>query len=168
MRVFSILLASACALAGTSAAAQWMWLDKDGHKVFSDRSPPVDIPAKNILKQPGMPARVPSEPLVSEKPPQAPAADPTVAGKPSALDKAVQEKKRLAEAAQAEQKRAEQERVEREKAQNCANAQQNMRTFDSGIRIARVNDQGERVVLDDDARAAELAKAQAAISANCH
>ncbi|WP_216088085.1 DUF4124 domain-containing protein, partial [Shigella flexneri] len=29
------------------------WVDKDGRKVFSDRPPPVDVPAKNILKQPG-------------------------------------------------------------------------------------------------------------------
>ena len=46
------LLALACTLP-LAAVAQWQWLDKDGRKVFSDKSPPPDIPAKNILKQPG-------------------------------------------------------------------------------------------------------------------
>jgi hypothetical protein len=35
-----------------TALAQWQWIDKDGRKVYSDRSPPSDIPEKNILKMP--------------------------------------------------------------------------------------------------------------------
>ena len=35
-----------------SALAQWQWIDKDGHKVFSDRSPPPEINEKDILKRP--------------------------------------------------------------------------------------------------------------------
>jgi hypothetical protein len=35
--------------------AQWQWIDKDGRKVYSDRSPPSDIQEKNILKRPAAP-----------------------------------------------------------------------------------------------------------------
>ena len=47
-----LLLAVACTWA-LGAAAQWQWIDKDGRKVFSDRPPPAEVPAKSILKQPG-------------------------------------------------------------------------------------------------------------------
>src|SRR5687767_2216612 len=47
-----LLVAAACALP-VLAAAQWQWIDKDGRKVYSDRSPPSDIPASKILRQPG-------------------------------------------------------------------------------------------------------------------
>jgi hypothetical protein len=33
--------------------AQWQWIDQDGRKVFSDQPPPVEVPAKSILRQPG-------------------------------------------------------------------------------------------------------------------
>ncbi|MBF9265764.1 DUF4124 domain-containing protein, partial [Paracidovorax cattleyae] len=47
-----LVLACACSWA-LGASAQWQWIDKDGRKVFSDRPPPTDVPARNILKQPG-------------------------------------------------------------------------------------------------------------------
>ena len=43
MRPLSLLLSAALLLAGTPAFAQWMWLDKDGRKVFSDRAPPPEF-----------------------------------------------------------------------------------------------------------------------------
>jgi hypothetical protein len=47
--VLSLLVA---VLLPFGATAQWVWLDKDGSKVFSDRAPSGSIPEKNILKRP--------------------------------------------------------------------------------------------------------------------
>ena len=44
----------ALALWSRGQGAQWLWLDKDGKKVFSDRPPPSDIASNRILKQPGV------------------------------------------------------------------------------------------------------------------
>ncbi len=35
-----------------TAFAQWQWLDKDGRKVFSDRSPPTEIQEKKYFETP--------------------------------------------------------------------------------------------------------------------
>ena len=43
---------AALTLCAQMVSAQWLWLDNDGRKVFSDRAPPPEIPDKNILKQP--------------------------------------------------------------------------------------------------------------------
>jgi hypothetical protein len=56
-RIGQCLVLGLCCLAWAVAQAQWQWVDKDGRKVFSDRAPPPDIPARNILRQPGSSAR---------------------------------------------------------------------------------------------------------------
>src|SRR5450830_1140963 len=163
MKSLSLLLSAALLLAGTPAFAQWMWLDKDGRKVFSDRAPPPEVPAKSILKQPGMPSRSASDaPGTSDGVPGARSDTPDAtkaAGNPgkSGLDKAVEERKRQAEAAENEKK----------KADNCARARQNMATLQSGIRLAQVNENGERIILDDSARSSEVSRAQATIDSDC-
>ncbi len=39
--------------------------------------------------------------------------------------------------------------------------------MDSGMRVARVNDKGEREILDDNARAAEQRRLQSIIDSDC-
>ena len=171
MRSLSLLLSAALLMAGTPAFAQWMWLDKDGRKVFSDRAPPPEVPAKSILKQPGMPARTAgdasggSDPAPGTRSSDTP--DATKAANKSSLDKAVEERKRQAEAAENDKKKAEDARIANQKADNCARARQNMATLQSGIRLAQVNENGERVILDDTARTSETSRAQATIDSDC-
>ncbi|MGZ5193844.1 MAG: DUF4124 domain-containing protein [Ramlibacter sp.] len=158
------LLGVALALPAASFA-QWQWIDKDGHKVFSDQSPPADIPAKNILKQPASRGRAvtpaePAAPAAVAKP--APAA-PKLSGK----DKELEEKKKQAEAAEAEKKKDQEEQVAKERAENCARVKSAKATLDSGIRLARTNEKGEREFLDDAQRAAEAKRLDAAIARDC-
>ena len=42
-----------------------------------------------------------------------------------------------------------------------------MRTLDSGIRIARTNEKGEREILDDSQREEEVRRTRDVISADC-
>lgn len=159
-----------------SASAQWQWIDKNGKKVFSDQAPPPDVPEKNILRRSGSPPPrtatgvVPS--LETPAPETTEAAAPKAregAGtpKPSGVDKELEEKTKKAEAEEKAKRAAEEAKIAKAKADNCALARQGKATVDSGIRIAKVNAQGEREIMDDAARAAEQKRLQSVISSDC-
>lgn len=162
----ALTLALACVLP-LSAMAQWQWIDKSGHKVYSDQSPPPDIPAKNILKAPS--GRMPAP----EAAPAAPAATPAAtsesanAPKVTGRDKELEARKKQADAAEAEKKKAQEAANAQAKAENCKRAREAKATLDSGIRLSRVNTQGEREILDDEQRAAEGKRLQDIIAGNC-
>ena len=85
------VLGLACVLPVLSFA-QWQWIDKDGRKVFSDQSPPADIPVKNIIKQPGVKGPAAADPLAAaaSQPAKPAPATPKLSGK----DQELQEKRR--------------------------------------------------------------------------
>ena len=162
------LVGAAC-LVSMAASAQWQWIDKDGRKVFSDRAPPGDISDKNILKRPGTratPASVTAEPTTITAAAPAPK-EAASALKISGVDKDLAEKKKKAEEAEAAKRKAEEEKNLKAKIENCARAKQAKSSFDSGVRIARTNAQGEREVMDDAARAAEVKRIQAIMDSDC-
>ncbi|OLP05217.1 putative transmembrane protein [Rhodoferax antarcticus ANT.BR] len=163
-------------LLSTGVMAQWQWLDKDGRKVFSDRAPPPSVPDKSILKRPGG-ARVVA-PVANEDgavsttpgtPASSAAAAQTASSAPkiSGIDKDLAEKKKKAEQEEAAKHKAEEDRVAKLKADNCVRAKQAKAGFDSGVRLSRVNKQGEREILDDATRAAEALRIQTIIDADC-
>jgi len=159
----------AAVLLSTAAMAQWQWLDKDGRKVFSDRAPPPGIPDKNILKRPGGPRVVPTLTNQDNADPtqSAPAQTAASAPKISGVDKELADKKKKAEQEEAAKRKAEEDKLAKAKADNCARAKQAKASFDSGVRLARVNKDGEREILDDAARAAESQRIQAIMDADC-
>ena len=155
-----------------TAAAQYQWIDKNGSRVYSDVAPPADIPAKNILKQPrGSSLTAPVAAAPAQAAPaagvasaaSAPASGPATAG----VDKALEEKKKQAEAAEAAKKKAEEQKLAQARAENCKRAREGKATLDSGVRMARTNDKGEREVLDDAQRAAELKRINGIIQSDC-
>ena len=158
-----LLLAVACTWA-LGAAAQWQWIDKDGRKVFSDRPPPAEVPAKSILKQPGGApvARPAATPEASSAENATPAA---AASKPAA--KELEEKKAAAEAAEAAKKKAEEEKIARAKAENCTRARQAKATLESGVLMKQTNAQGERVIMDEASRNAEIKRTNDIIASDC-
>ena len=169
-----LLLALACTWS-LGASAQWQWIDKDGRKVFSDRAPPLDIPEKSILKQPGgnlgtSAAAKPVQPADSSEPaaaatPPTPKLPASTAG--SGKDKELEEKKAQAEAAEAAKKKAEDEKIAKAKEDNCTRARQAKATFESGRLITHSNAKGERVFLDDATRAAESKRIDGIIATDC-
>jgi hypothetical protein len=158
------VLGLVCALPVVSFA-EWQWIDKDGRKVFSDQSPPADVPAKNIIKQPGVKGPAAAQPnaaAASQGAKPAPAA-PKLSGN----DQELQEKKKQAEAAEAEKKKAHEEEVAKVRAENCERAKLSKASFDSGARIARTNAKGEREYLDDATRAVETKRLAVIIANDC-
>ena len=141
-----------------TASAQWQWLGKDGHKVFSDRAPPPEVLEKDILARPAprTPASAPT--------PQVDASAPKLSG----VDKDLVEKKKKADDAQVAQRKAEQDKLAKAKAENCTRAKQSRMNFDNGQRIARFNEKGEREILDAAARSAEVKRIDAIIESDCN
>lgn len=146
-----------------AASAQWQWIDKQGKKVFSDQAPPLEIPEKNIIQRAGSPVIRPGIDL-TPAPMQSAASSPL---KPAGVDKELEEKTRKAEADEKARQAAEAEKLAKAKADNCSRARQGKATFDSGIRVARLNAQGEREIMDDKARASENRRLQTVIDSDC-
>jgi hypothetical protein len=158
-----VLLALACSIP-VAASAQWIWLDKGGRKVFSDQPPPPDIAPERILKQAGMRAGLAATPTVANADPAAAAAS---LPKPSGKDKTLEEKKKQAEAVEAEKKKAEEAKVASMRAENCARAKTSRANYASGVRLSRMNDKGEREILDDNQRASEMKVLDQVIARDC-
>ncbi|ABM59607.1 conserved hypothetical protein [Verminephrobacter eiseniae EF01-2] len=159
-----LLLAVACTWA-MGASAQWQWIDKEGRKVFSDRSPPQDIPEKDILKRPGGRSAPASKQAVQSvaAAPAAAAPKPAASGK----DKELEEKKAQADAAEAAKKKAAEEKVAKDKAENCTRARAAKAAFDAGKPITQANADGERIFLDGPARDAEARRINEIVASDC-
>lgn len=147
-------------LAGSGPAeAQWKWRDASGQITASDRPPPKEIPDKDILTRPTVQARR-----------AAPAAEPAsaAASAPATpLQAEIEARRRAADQQAAARARAEEERLATQRAENCRRARAHVAALESGQRMARVNDRGEREVLDDKARADEMRSARDVISSDC-
>ena len=152
------------ALLAVPAQAQWKWRDKNGQTQYSDLPPPAGIPESDILQRPNTGPRraVTTAPAAASD-----AASSAPALAPKGSDPELEAKRRQAEQDVAAKKKAEEEKVAIAKADNCLRAKAQMRTLDSGVRIARTNDKGEREFLDDTARAAETKRTRDIIAADC-
>lgn len=167
--LFSLVVGITFAL---SATAQWQWMDKDGRKVFSDRSPPAEVQDKDILKRPAGATR--AQAPAAEDGLDKPAAATTSAGaaKPAApklsgKDAELEAKKKQAEEQEAAKQKAAEEKVAKAKTENCDRAKTSLATLASGTRIASVNANGEREIMGDDKRAAETKRTQEVIDSDC-
>jgi hypothetical protein len=171
MKKTHFLLAMALTAICTSALAQWQWIDKDGHKVFSDRAPPTDVPDKNILKRPGNRVVTPaSADAVSNV--DTPASEPALplppAVKPApGLDKELEAKKKQAQEAEAAKRKAAEEQNAKARIESCARAKQAKAALESGVRIGQTNAAGEREYMDDTARSEELKRIQGIMAKDC-
>jgi hypothetical protein len=156
-QIQAFLLAAACGVSMT-AAAQWQWLDKDGHKVFSDRAPPPEVLEKDILKRPAprIPASAPASQLEAGVP------------KVSGVDKDLMEKRKKADEAEANRRKAEQDKFLLAKVENCKRARQVKTRYESGQPIAHTNEKGERELLDAAGRATEIKRLDAIIESDCN
>jgi hypothetical protein len=165
MKAVRLALLSLACSAPLLASAQWQWLDKDGRKVFSDRPPPSDIAPNRIVRQPGM--RPVAVETTAEAAPTAAGSNGLAVPKLSGVDKTLDEKRKQIAAAEAEKKKAEEAKLASARSDNCSRAKATKANFDSGRRIARTDEKGERVFLDDEQRAAEARRLEGIIAKDC-
>lgn len=145
------------------ANAQWVWKDDHGQTVVSDQAPPSSVPNSQILRSPSGTKGV-------SKPASGPEANGGGATKDAGETEAEKEldfEKLQKDDAAAAKKAQDLAKKQQETAHLCAGLRSNLTTLQSGVRITRVDAQGERYFMDDTQRQAETANAQNEISQHC-
>lgn len=158
------------------AAAQWKWRDRSGHTQYSDLPPPAGVAERDILQRPqssgpqraaGTGTGTGAVPVSAAQ--TAASAAPLFASKAS--DPELEARRKKIEQDAADKKKAGEAKADAAatvaKADNCARAKAQMRTLDSGLRMSRTNEKGEREFLDDAARADETKRTREVIGTDC-
>jgi hypothetical protein len=146
-------------LAAGSLPAQaeiYTWKDANGVTHYSDVKP--DTEKAKVLRagtQRDLPGTAPSTPDAK------PATAPTPADTEDAF------RKRRAEAAEAQAKADKERRDAQTRKEACDAAQNQLTALRNGERVARYNSAGEKEVIDDAAREAEIARIQRSADAAC-
>jgi Domain of unknown function (DUF4124) len=158
-----VLVALVGIAAASDAVAQWKWRDSTGRVTVSDTPPPRDVAEKDILQRP---SPVAARRAAAASAPQA-FASAVAAAPPNPLETEVEARKRKAEEEQKVKKKAFEESNAHARAENCTRARSQLRSLEDGMRLARVNEKGEREILDDKGRAAEIQRARQIIASDC-
>lgn len=162
MRV-SILLAAVFLCA--SAWAQFQWIDASGQHVFSDQPPPANIPDENIIKSSDQYLKTQNtSPTATARQAAESAAG---AAKNEAQKQQAEQEAREAQEKEQQEQQEQQKQLQALREDNCRRAQAARRNLESGRRLAQVNEKGERSIMSDAQRAAELRRADEIIADNC-
>ena len=146
-----------------AAFAQFVWIDANGTKQYSDRPPPANIPKNKILKEPSLELRNngqasgETEPAIGTIPAKGGAATPASAKGPvTTAEKNADFVKRKADQAELDKKAGDEAKEAADKGKNCERAQAYNRSLQSGERIATTDKNGEKAFLSDEKRAQEV------------
>jgi hypothetical protein len=162
------LAALALGLAAGACHAQWKWRDKTGQINASDRAPPMEVPEKDILSRPAPDSvRRPAAAASAAASGSLPAAATPGTPAKGPLEREMEARKRVAEQEQSARAKVDEEKLTAQRAENCRRARGHVAALESGQRMARVNDKGEREVLDDRGRAEELRQSREVITSDC-
>jgi len=156
-------------VAAPDASAQYQWRDADGRMVYSDLPPPASVAPAAVLKAPTRvtPVETTSGSAASTSTAPGPAVSTASAAPQSAADREMEFRKRRLERAEAEKKAAEAEARSQRAQQACTETRGEIRTLESGVRISRMNERGEREYLDDAQRASRLDAARKSMQEAC-
>lgn len=156
MRLGAALLLATLA-AAASAGEIYHWKDKEGRANYADTPPPGNTPTRTLS---GRTTEYPAP----QQPESTQGAKP---GATSAAEETLELRKRQAQTAdkQAQAEKAAADAAERRT--NCERARNQLAALESGQRIARFNDKGEREFLDDAQRAQETDIARKAADSWC-
>ena len=170
LRLVLTCAAAVLALVALPAEAQWKWRDRNGHVQYSDLPPPQGTPDQDILQRPSVQRRTTLSPALLPASAASAAAGPGAASNPltpRTVEPELEAKRKKVEADQAAKVKADEERIVAARADNCNRARTQLRTLDSGIRLTRANEKGEREFLDDKQRADEIKRARDAVASDC-
>jgi transcriptional regulator of heat shock response len=170
------LLAAALTLSSASAFAQYQWKDENGRMVYSDKAPPNHIKPENVIRaEPKRPVVVTAtsngqSPAAASKPnSDRGASDRANSDKAplSAADRELEARRKEQEQNGAEKKRKEQAEAQEKLAKACDELRGELRNLESGMRVARVNTQGEREFLSDEEREQRLGSIKRDMKDSC-
>lgn len=139
-------------LASTNTYAAIMkWVDEQGQVHYSDRLPPPEVKPKTLREDSN----------AQDSASSGASATKTIAEREAELKKEKAEKQSAAD--KAAQKKAAEDALRA----NCATAQENLRSLQSGVRILEVNANGERSYIDDSQRQQRIDTSQQDIKTYC-
>lgn len=179
IRLLLVLTLSVFAL--EPANAQYQWRDAKGRMVFSDRPPPQSVAKSQIIrgfKPKPRPVQEAADKAVAEAAQagtrQAGSASDTTDR--SELPKPT-ESRLAARLAEFDKRRNERLKTRKEKAQKdkvaarkkalCRNLHADNRALTSGMRLARVNEKGEREIIDEKAKKIRLRENRELLAKHC-
>lgn len=167
-----VAAAMSLALFTGHADAQWKWRDGNGRITVSDLPPPRAIPERDILQRPTPVAAAPvAVPAAEAGAASAPSGTQAAASAPGAqaprTDPQLEARRRAAEQQEAARQREAEAQLAAQRADNCRAARSQLATLQSGQRMVRMNDKGEREFLDDAQRAVETQRARTVIASDC-
>jgi hypothetical protein len=143
------------------AWAQYKWKDGRGQVHVSDLPPPRDIPDRDVLQRPAAARKGVAPPAVAASPASA------AAPRTPAVDPELEARRQRADLDAAAKAKADADKQTAQRAQNCQRARQQLETLGNGQRLVQFNAQGERVVMDDAARATALTQARQVVASDC-
>ncbi len=160
----------------TPSDAQWAWKDTNGRLVYSDRPPPSDVKAANIVRQPNRhvlanpaPASGPLDD--ADKPSDAKNSDtknaPAANAPKTIAEREMEFRKRQQERADSDKKAADEQAKSATKTAECERARGYMKSLEDGVRITQTDASGNREFLDDAQRAAEAERTRRIIQSTC-
>lgn len=154
MKIHTSIVAFTLVAAMAAASAQnYKWVDKDGKVRYGD-TPPTGVKSTQLKPPPG-PTASPAGAKDAKKGPLTPVEQEQAFRKRQLDAKASEEKAQKTQAASAE------------KAQNCAAARENLVTLESGQRVARIDEKGERYFVDDAQREKDIVRGREMVAKAC-
>lgn len=152
-----LLVFAAC----SGAFAQFVWIDANGTRQYSDRPPPASVPKNKILKEPVMELRN-ARIADTEQAPVTAAKDLAAApkGPQTTAEKNASYIKRKTEQSDKDKKTADEAKDAADKTKNCERAQAYNRSLQSGERITSTDKNGEKSYISDDKRAQDVRDTQ--------
>jgi hypothetical protein len=148
----AVFLAVLLVVATAVSAQTYKWKDASGGTQYSDTPPP---PGAKDVQQIRQATGATAPPAVGG------AQQKTIAEQEAEFRKRLESKK------EADAKQAKAENDEQVRARNCAQATNQLKAYDIGTRMTRVNDKGERITLSDAEREQAKAEAQKAVDTWC-
>lgn len=170
--VMLAVVAAAAFVIAPPVSAQWAWRDANGSVVFSDQAPPASIPDAQIIRRPASRAPSPVAPVPTPSTTTNAATTGAASavkgpGPRTAAEQEQEFRKRQQERADAEKKQSQEQSAAARRTADCERARGYLRQLEDGMRIARTDAQGNREILDDDARNAEVQRTRDLISSVC-
>ena len=152
----AIVLLIGLLLSTAAAAQQYKWVDQNGKTQYGD-TPPPGVKAQRLKAPTGPAAPAPSAAAKGDK--------GAKTEKPLSAEAAY--RKRQEEQQKEAEKQAQADQEAANKRDNCARAQEGLRSLESG-RVTRMDSKGERYYLDDEQIAKEQARARQIVQQNCN
>jgi hypothetical protein len=152
IRFASFLLLLLCS--ALASAQVYKWVDKDGKVQYSDQPPPNAAKGEKAIAVPKSPPSV--------------ASPKGVARSKSAAELDAEFRKRSVEREEGRVKQDKEAADEKQREAQCASAKSNLAQLESGTRIAKYDEKGERYFLEDENRPRAIEEARKAADSWCN